>query len=286
MKKLISMLSGPFIFLIFLVSPAHALRVIVATIFMGEVQVIGIQAKRSADISWEGGVVTHANRGGAFLFSTTDLPTDCVGKLSDGVSTISVVIRDCTTRPLEGGVIQTGQIACYDGLLGDAIPCADTGQDGEFRKGVARSYTDNGQTIADNATGLEWEKLCNDAVNPACPTIHDVNTFYTWDQAFQKIADLNAANFAGHNDWRLPNINELQTLLDYGRADPAIDPIFNNGTDSFTFPEVQSFPCAYWTSTTYAGASEFVWMVRAGDGFVSGRMRVETFNVRAVRGGS
>jgi hypothetical protein len=56
------------------------------------------------------------------------------------------------------------------------------------------SYTDNGDTITDNNTGLEWEKK----------TAGNVGTLYTWLEAFAYIASLNTANFAGHNDWRLP----------------------------------------------------------------------------------
>jgi hypothetical protein len=283
MKRLISTLVGSFLFFTFSVSPAHALRVIVATIFMGEVQVIGIQAKRSADISWEGGVVAHANKGGAFLFSTTNLPIDCVGQLSDGVSTISVVINGCTTHQVVGGgVLKTGQSTCYEtNTSGALIPCPGTGQDGELQVGATRSYTaDNGNgTIRDNITNLVWEKLTNDG------TIHDVDNVYTWDEAFQKIADLNTANFAGHNDWRLPNINELKTLPDYGQFWPSIDPAFNNGVDSFTQPSGDS--AAYWSSTTNQFYPWYAWTLYFDIGIDVGYDIKANKNrhVRAVRAG-
>jgi len=97
MKRLTATVIAAFAFLIFVVSPAHALRVVIATIALGEVQVIGIQAEKSASISWEGNVVATSNNGGAFKFSTANLPIDCVGQLSDGVSTIPVVVF-CTTQ--------------------------------------------------------------------------------------------------------------------------------------------------------------------------------------------
>lgn len=241
------------------------IRIDKATIQRGKVVVEGDHAKKRANIYWEDDPVpvTKSDRDGDFKFSTTNLPIDCVGKLSDGVSTIDVVIRGCTTQQVisGGGVLKTGQTTSYAG-----------GDDGELQKGTARSYTDNGATITDNTTGLMWEKLKDDG------TINDWDTTYTWADAFLvKIADLNSANFAGHNDWRLPNINELQTLVDYGRLDPAIDSVFNNGTGSFT----QSSD--YWSSTTFAIDTSGAWTVSFLFGNVSGVDKTTPFYVRAVR---
>jgi len=253
--------------------------VVVATIFAGEVQVIGIQAEKSASITWEGNVVTTSNKGGTFKFGTTDLPLDCVGELSDGVTTIDVVVFGCTTQQVisGGGVLKTGQTTCYDSD-GNVIACAGTGQDGELQEGTARSYTDNGDgTITDNATGLIWEKLTDDG------TIHHWDDIYTWADAFAvKITALNTVPcFAGHCDWRLPNVNELQTLVDYGRFSPAIDPVFNNGTDSFT----QSAGC--WSSTTIATTSDFAWGVFFFNGGMGADSKTDNVDcVRAVRGSS
>ena len=211
------------------------------------------------------------------------MPADCVGTLIIGLDTLNVAIANCAPAPAGEGVLQTGQTQCDDGgFVWGACPGNPAGQDGELQKGTARSYTDNGQTITDNATGLEWEKLCFGAVNPGCPVINDVNTEFTWAQAFQKIADLNAANFAGHNDWRLPNVNELQTLVNYDNYDSAVDSAFMNGTNSFTRSQ------AYWTSTTYLATSFLAWVVHFGSGAVRQGEKTEGgFHfVRAVRGGS
>ena len=86
-----------------------------------------------------------------------------------------------------------------------------------------------------------------------------------------KITDLNTANFAGHNDWRLPNVNELQTLADYGRFFPAIDPACNNGVDSFTQSSV------YWSSTTFAFGTSNAWFVSFFNGFVSASNKSNDF---------
>ncbi len=92
----------------------------------------------------------------------------------------------------------------------------------------ARSYTDNGDgTITDNVTGLMWEKLSDDG------SVHDWNDAYTWSDAFNvKIAALNSAGgFAGYTDWRLPNVFELQSIVDYGQPTFAIPvgPLFQTG---------------------------------------------------------
>jgi hypothetical protein len=270
MKRLTATVIGGFAFLIFLVSPAYALKAIVATIALGEVQVIGIQASKNASIRWEGNVVTQSNKLGLFQFSTTNLPQDCVGTLSDGVTTIQVVVSGCTTEQvIGGGVLKTGQATSYA-----------AGDDGALQKGTARSYTNNADgTITDNSTGLVWEKLTNDS------SIHGRSKVYTWEEAFAvKIAELNTVPcFAGQCDWRLPNVNELQTLLDYGRDGPAIDPVFNNGVDSFTDASL------YWSSTSYQYEPLLgAWGVNFGyGGVILGYKPAETWwGVRAVRGGS
>src|SRR5437773_2844025 len=102
----------------------------------------------------------------------------------------------------------TGQMTCWD-TNGNVIPCAGTGQDGDLRKGAPLSYTDNGNgTVTDNNTGLVWEKLSMDG------SVHDVSTTYPWANAFaQHVATLNSTNFAGHNDWRMPNVKELESIM-------------------------------------------------------------------------
>jgi len=155
--------------------------------------------------------------------------------------------------------LKTGATGCSD-EIGMVIPCAGTGQDGELQKGVSRDYefdttVPNQRTVIDNKTGLEWEVLCDqDPPDSTCPEDHDVDTEYTWDDAFTKVTAMNAASYAGHDDWRLPNIGELSTLSDYGAPSPRLDhTMFHNDCD---IPPCSSDTCTctamswYWTSTT------------------------------------
>src|SRR5207247_60676 len=99
------------------------------------------------------------------------------------------------------------------------------------------SYTDNGDgTITDNNTGLVWEKLSADG------SVHDMSNTYTWDQTFSgHVATLNSTSFGGHNDWRLPNVKELASIVNYedfpgcpgtGAACLSVSPAFNNNCTS------------------------------------------------------
>ncbi len=181
--------------------------------------------------------------------------------------------------------LRTGQTQCDQGdeTLG-TCPGSPAGQDGALLKGEARQYVDNGDgTITDKKTGLMWEKLSDDG------TVHDWNNTYTWEDAFtDKIATLNSGfGFAYYKDWRLPNVNELQTLADYGRAGPAIDPVFN--TSCAPGCTVTTCSCTqadgYWSSTTYQFNPVYAWPVNLFDGSVGLSDKTFDFYARAVRGG-
>ena len=184
-------------------------------------------------------------------------------------------------------LLQTGQTQCDPGdqTLG-SCPGTPAGQDGELREGAARSDTDNGDgTVTDNVTGLTWEKLSNDG------SIHDYTATYTWAGAFRKVATLNSRRFAGHSDWRLPNVNELQSLANYGTVAPSVDAAFNTGcvkrctvtSCSCTQSSVFDF---YWSSTTYQPVPDSAWFVIFNDGRSGAYAKSNNYYVRAVRGGA
>jgi hypothetical protein len=181
--------------------------------------------------------------------------------------------------------LKTGQTQCDQGRGTLRVcPGSPAGQDGALGKGLARSYTDNGNgTITDPRTGLMWEKLSRDG------SIHDYGTTYTWYSAFTtKIATLNSGGgFAGYTDWRLPNVNELQSIINYGAVLPAVEAVFNTGCAAgctvTTCSCTQSYD--YWSSTTYEKDPSFAWFVLFYDGIVYGYSKSGSYYVRAVRGG-
>lgn len=79
-----------------------------------------------------------------------------------------------------------------------------------------------------------------------------------WTNAVVYCVNMNSgAGTYGHTDWRLPNVRELCSLLDYGRLWPALPaghPFSNVANDD------------YWAGTTYAGAADAAWNVMMGTG--------------------
>jgi hypothetical protein len=147
----------------------------------------------------------------------------------------------------------------------------------------AARFTDNGDgTITDNATGLEWIK------DPIASPGGAFTSTMTWANAITSCEALIYPT-GGHEDWRLPNILELLSIVDWGRSSPAANPTF--------FPNIPSSPMAtdsYWSSTTVAGMSDYAWSVvfSAGSGGAGSPTRVgKTYHdssnsfVRPVRGG-
>src|SRR5216117_3699939 len=185
-----------------------------------------------------------------------------------------------------GGACQlpvTGQTTCWDGS-GNVIPCAGTGQDGELRGGAPLAYVDHGDgTVTDVNTGLMWEKLSHDG------TVHDDHNTYTWANAITgHVATLNAMNFAGHTDWRLPNVRELLSIVTYQNLLPTVAPAFDNHCSSGC--DVTSCSCTFsgdtWTSTSEADSPSNTWFVDFQDGQVGAGLEHGTGPVRAVRDAS
>jgi hypothetical protein len=136
-------------------------------------------------------------------------------------------------------------------------------------------FQDNGDgTMTDIVTGLMWQKCSAgqtyDETNGACDGLA---SSHTWQDALSQCESL---SLAGHEDWRLPNRNELQTLVDYSRNMPAY-------IDTTDFSGIMS--SYYWSSTTRAIYPDTAWLVGFSLGFVKAFNKSIAEPVRAVRGG-
>jgi hypothetical protein len=183
----------------------------------------------------------------------------------------------------------TGQTTCWNSA-GTVIACAGTGQDGDVQAGATLSYTDNGDgTSTDNNTGLMWEKKSLEGTTVT--NINHRDKTYTWaDAVAGHIAGLNAGAFAGYTDWRLPNVKELQSIVNYENQSPSVSaPAFNDGCVASC--TVLNCSCTtavnvnYWSSSTDAFSPASAWGVFFFDGSVSPVNKNSPRHVRAVRGG-
>jgi hypothetical protein len=137
---------------------------------------------------------------------------------------------------------------------------------------AAKTYADNGDgTVTDPTTGLIWMR-CSMGQTWTGSTCTGTAGRYTWDQA---IALTGTVTFAGQNDWRLPNIRELQTIVDRSVYYPAIDAV--------AFPKTPA--SFFFSASAYAGNSSSAWSVDFDVGSASSYGRQGPYQVRLVRAG-
>jgi hypothetical protein len=247
-----------------------------------------VNADEQVDLSDAVAILGHL-----FLGSPTELAPNCdPPELSARVQELEAQLADCHQRIEEletqladcrtgnsTGVPDTGDGRC-SALLDDGTwvwwPCEGTncpGQDAQYARGCSSQgrFIDNGDgTLLDNCTGLMWQKDMADVFGDGQSEETDR---IDWCQSLSYCENL---IFAGFDDWRLPNVRELQSIVDYGFSDPAIDDeVF--GTSSSWH--------SYWSSTNDDDDPAQSWYVDFKSGFVFHDAKTFHFNVRAVRSG-
>jgi hypothetical protein len=180
---------------------------------------------------------------------------------------VSILLSLALPPSLWAGTVnlpQTGQTKCYDSS-GNEIACQDTGQDGDWQAGVSwpsPRFTDNGDgTVTDNLTGLMWLQDAN-CINTQYPNFDNDGTVgdgkVTWQHALDFVAGINSGAYpncgAGYTDWRLPNIIELESLINAGEIDVS------------AWLNTQGFINVagdddYWSSTSSASYNNRAWRV-------------------------
>ncbi len=171
---------------------------------------------------------------------------------------ILVLMTATTAWAVEAPVQATGQTSSS----------ADQ-DDGALQLGVAWpeprfTINDPDTTVTDNLTGLIWMR---DANLPGA---------LNWAAA---LSYLSSFSHAGHDDWRLPTVRELDSLVDLGRSAPALPadhPFLNVQQDG-------TVDVAYWSSTAWISTN--AWTVNFDKGTSFSALKTDTRFVWPVRGG-
>jgi len=121
------------------------------------------------------------------------------------------------------------------------------------------SFSKNGNIVTDGSTGLQWQ---DDAIG----------SVMVWTAAMDYCENLTLDTYS---DWRLPNLNELTSIVDDTKVSPSIDTaVFQNTASNY-----------YWSSTTYAGYSDDAWGVFFYNGYQNYYFKAHSYYVRCVRAG-
>jgi hypothetical protein len=167
--------------------------------------------------------------------------------------------------PVRGGnaeaaspVPKTGQTTSYR-----------AGDDGELQTGVAwpnpRFTVLSDGTVKDNLTGLEWVK--------ASGSLAGNSTNMDWNSA---IDFCNGLDYAGHSDWRLPSIKELESLVNCGTYSSALPA-------EYPFSGVQSN--GYWSGASHKDGADRAWVVDVYGRVYGRNNKIDNYYVWPVRGG-
>jgi hypothetical protein len=136
----------------------------------------------------------------------------------------------------------------------------------ELKATGARRFHNIGKTVLDLSTGLEWIKDADVMGRPV-----------DWMDAVDGVKELNRSSTYGYDDWRIPNIRELASLVDTNRHSPAL-------SKKHPFINLQQ---AYWSATTSVYEPSYAWVVEIADGAVGvGFKRLTEFHTWYVRSGT
>jgi len=125
---------------------------------------------------------------------------------------------------------------------------------------------DGGAVVRHEPTGLEWQR-CAEGMSWTGTGCTGSASTWTWQGALQ-----HADAVTG---WRLPNINELRSIVERCRRNPAVNQQVFPGTPS----------SAFWSASPYAGISDSAWGVNFSNGRDHWDRKSGSDRVRLVRGG-
>jgi hypothetical protein len=168
-------------------------------------------------------------------------------------------------------VVDTGQDRCFDNTREIAYPregAAFYGQDAQYEANPP-AYRDNGDgTISDLKTGLMWQKT---------PDLVNKSTFS------EAVAGAKTCRLGNHDDWRLPTIKELYSLILFSGTD--VSPESPSGSQPFILTRYFDFSygnvsageriidAQYWSATEYLGKTMGGNATVLGVNFADGRIK-------------
>ena len=183
-------------------------------------------------------------------------------------TTLDAVDGDLTAGNIREGVVIFGITGTHSGGQVPKTGQTNTlfaGDDGEYESGAVwpgPRFTIQAETnvVKDNLTGLLWARNANQggAMN--------------WTNA---LIFCEALSLGGFSDWRLPNVRELESLVNYGASDPALPA-------GYPFTAVQSD--YYWSGSSYFSGATFAWGISIYDGNLWNEAKTALHYVWPVRG--
>jgi hypothetical protein len=218
------------------------------------------------------------SEGSRYLTRVQQQEVNVAGRIAEGPGRTGLILIAAVLllsgSPAASGyaVVDTGQQTFYDDSTEIVAPLPSEpfyGQDAEY-EGPEPSYVDNGDgTVTDLLTGLMWQKTPGEKA--------------TYDDA---VANAGTFELAGHDDWRLPTIKELYSLIDFGGIDPSgwtggdpseLTPFIDTEYFDFEYGDADAgeriIDAQYWSSTEYVGETMGGDATTFGVNFADGRIK-------------
>ena len=132
-------------------------------------------------------------------------------------------------------------------------------------------------TVFDTETGLMWQQCeLGSSYNADTQRCEGNPQGINWESALYASKE---SSYAAYNDWFLPNIKELITIVEHHCSSPALS------VEYFLFSDIQNSreEFVYWSSTTDSRSVQRAWVVQSSNGIVLPHLKEKKGRVRLVR---